>query len=414
MFNGTGKFYVDYGNNKCSEDCEGENATSGGICGGIIEDASVKLFDDAETCCAEKLSYIELEFCMANTLTAINATEQYFSVTEGHCVKDSANCTDPDICGLATSNDKLYEDISACCEQALPWVTTELCETRSLNATYTDLWFVDYTGEMCKQDCDPVAPPCGTPPDLTTKLYDSPESCCAEKLGYVDQNECKIVSEGGSAESYLGTSKWYASTQTCAQDCEDAAGAGTLDPLATPSPSPDPLATPAPAPSSEFCGGIVDAKYTPLFDDTAACCKAKLAYIDVDLCEAMSTASHSEKFYVDYSKEVCSQDCNGTALPCAGYPEDVSTQMFDSLDACCAGGVLCDMCAQTLSSQTLSSGLDQCSSKMDISFSHLVEQILYLTYNLSFASTLFQSPIQPAVNSILQTRLRAIVSKVRG
>lgn len=201
----------------CAEDCEG-NATNGGICGGIIDESSVELFDDAMACCEAKLSYLELEYCVDNSLEAIDGTDHYFAVSEGHCVKDAVNCTDPDLCGDATSNDKLFDDISSCCSEALAWITTELCETRSLNATYSDLWFVD--SEMCVQDCDPeLGAPCGEVPGMTIPLFDTVETCCAEKLSYIDPTECKMVSEGGSQESYPGTSKWYADSQTCVQDC---------------------------------------------------------------------------------------------------------------------------------------------------------------------------------------------------
>ena len=51
---------------------------------------------------------------------------------------------------------------------------------------------------------------------------------------------------------------------------------------------------------------------------------------------ALSTDTFSNKFYVDYQKMICSQNCNSGALPCSGtFPEDLSTVVYDTLTECC-------------------------------------------------------------------------------
>ena len=72
VFNGTNLFYPDSEGKRCVEDCEvGGNATNGGICGGIVEESWMQLYDDAAACCAEKLSSLG-EHCvvLSGELTA--------------------------------------------------------------------------------------------------------------------------------------------------------------------------------------------------------------------------------------------------------------------------------------------------------------------------------------------------------
>ena len=63
---GSGKYYG--GTDGCLEDCEeGQVSLSGsGICGGIVKEASVQLFDSVEMCCSEKLGYLGAT-CLVNS-----------------------------------------------------------------------------------------------------------------------------------------------------------------------------------------------------------------------------------------------------------------------------------------------------------------------------------------------------------
>lgn len=144
------------------------------------------------------------------------------------------------------------------------------------------MWFVDYLAEVCKNHCDPAA---GTP---------SPSP-----------------------------------------SLDPLAATPTMDPLVA-TPTMDPLvATPTMDPLSPLACAEVSDSTTKLYTTPEECCSEKLGYIDTDLCVAISTDTHSEKYFVSYAELVCKQDCEGDAKPCAGYPSDTSTKMFDSVEDCC-------------------------------------------------------------------------------
>ena len=312
-FPGTGKYYTDFINNRCVEDCEvGATSINGGTCGGIVMDASVTLYDDAATCCSTTLSTIDPDFCADRSLETPVGTSKYFADSAGFCVLDVEPC-DPvtQVCGMATADDMLSVDIATCCADSLPYITTELCESRSdIAVLYTDLWFVD--GLMCVQDCDPTAgPPCGEVTDMSIALHDTVDLCCAEKLSFMDSDQCIAISEAGSIEGYEGSSKWHGAAENkCVLDCEE----GTAD----------------------FCGGIVDPNSEQLFDDAASCCAGIYNYVDAELCEALSTDTYTNKFYVDYPSMVCKQHCEETGTPpCGGHPTEITMDIFADLETCC-------------------------------------------------------------------------------
>lgn len=59
---GTGKFYVSYESNKCVKDCPiGEE-----LCGGAAE-SHLTLYEDAVTCCAQKLWWLGYD-CVSDSL----------------------------------------------------------------------------------------------------------------------------------------------------------------------------------------------------------------------------------------------------------------------------------------------------------------------------------------------------------
>ena len=62
QFDGTDRWYVSYTHNKCVKDCP----VGGSQCGGVITDSYVTLFDDANTCCSQKMWW--LEDCVSSSL----------------------------------------------------------------------------------------------------------------------------------------------------------------------------------------------------------------------------------------------------------------------------------------------------------------------------------------------------------
>ena len=59
-FAGTGKWYVSYPDSKCVQDCPSEDSP---VCGGVVSESHITLFDDPGSCCAEKLFWIPIEEC---------------------------------------------------------------------------------------------------------------------------------------------------------------------------------------------------------------------------------------------------------------------------------------------------------------------------------------------------------------
>ena len=60
---GTGKFYVSYERNKCVKDCP---TTGGELCGGAAE-SHLTLYEDAATCCSQKLWWLGND-CVSDSL----------------------------------------------------------------------------------------------------------------------------------------------------------------------------------------------------------------------------------------------------------------------------------------------------------------------------------------------------------
>merc|ERR1711906_98842 len=104
------KFYADYGTSTCVMDCpKGDIAPPGATCGGSPDDLSTHLFDTAEKCCKEKLSWINEDVCQGNSLSTNGATHKWLvDYSEKRCVKDCAvTATDPDCAGIEENKDGL-------------------------------------------------------------------------------------------------------------------------------------------------------------------------------------------------------------------------------------------------------------------------------------------------------------------
>ncbi len=132
---------------------------------------------------------------------------------------------------------------------------------------------------MQHQDCEVgTGPSCAINTDPAAALYDTPEECCASKLGYRNQPKCYADSAG---TTYVGTSRFYVdyANSRCAQDCpvvdeESASGNGA-----------------AIDGNNTNCGGVVEDVGTTLHADAAICCAASLGYISSELCEDRSNGT---------------------------------------------------------------------------------------------------------------------------
>jgi len=84
------------------------------------------------------------------------------------------------------------------------------------------------------------------------------------------------------------------------------------------------------------CGGI-RASNVAVYDTAESCCGSQLSWIDSNLCKAMSTMTHTNKYYADIANNKCSKDCKeGTGTSCQGYPDNLSSMLFDTASACCS------------------------------------------------------------------------------
>ncbi|KAL7524507.1 hypothetical protein ACHAXR_000603, partial [Thalassiosira sp. AJA248-18] len=235
VYNGTGKFYVDYQNEICVEDCEvGGNATNeGSICGGIIEENWVELYDDAATCCGEKLGYVQ--YC-AETSMGIEPEGSLKWYVDYEGKKCSRDCSvDDGSTPSPTPLDTLDGSLDPLAATSSP-TADPLGTGNATNATEFDQ--------------------CGglTTPDV--QLFDSETVCCESVLAYISLPFC----EGMSAEGvFNGTGKFYVDYQNeiCVEDCE-------VDGEAT---------------NGGICGGIIEESWVELFDDAASCCDSKLSYV---------------------------------------------------------------------------------------------------------------------------------------
>ena len=329
-YTGSGKFYVDYQNNRCVADAAADTLTD--IAGGIIEDASTTLYDTVVACCAGKLSYINKDVCAANSDLSSTGTGKYFADPENFmCVKDSdATCPAGETCERATPNSgALFDTAALCCAGTMSWVDDAYCEMLSTGVA-TEKWFLaDMQDGGCVKDCSAAeltsnsgGPEdyCGTLDNNNVKLYDDEVDCCAGQLGWVDKDRCATVSLGGVL---TGSNLWYVDYEgkQCVQDCTDAAEAGCDNP-----------------------GGLADGSET-LYADAEKCCEGKLGYLNAGLCEYTSSAvaiayTGSLDYYVDYENNRCVQDCaDDTATDCVtpgGFVEDTSTMLYADAALCCA------------------------------------------------------------------------------
>lgn len=329
----SGKWFVDYGDNVCVKDC---NDSADKACDNSLKDSSMVLYDTAADCCSNKLGWIPNTQCADLSTTGAAAvktgTSKWYAdyASTKRCVldcKDSTNCGGivPNTAGVS-----LYDDAAACCAAKFSWYNQDLCEKKSSNdgTGYTGKWHVQFDKNACVTDCPKsTASPSCNPADLgTTKdMYDTAESCCSAKLGWVDQEACKSKSTNGADAPVVGTNKYHAnfsngSKGQCGKDCkEDSADPG--------------------------CTGIVSGSewVDTLYDTAAGCCSAKYNWVNQKLCEMKSEGTnngHTNWFYPKISDNICVQDCaKGSSDKCDGAPTDMSIPMYESIESCCSTSI---------------------------------------------------------------------------
>ena len=307
---GSLKWYVDYQNQKCLQDCPADGAT----CGGLATPWDT-LYADEAACCAAKLSSLAAGLCQANSLangTYAGTNKWYVDYQKNKCVQDCATSTAG--CGgiIEDSATSLYASAAACCAAKLSYLNAGICETTSSGGTISgsSKWYVDYENQKCVKDCPADGAMCGGLADSWVTLYADESACCAAKFSYIPAGICQAKSLASG--TYAGTSKWYVDYQNnkCVQDC----------------------ATP-----TAGCGGIIEDTSTALYADAAACCAAKLSYVDADVCASNSnpTSTGTGKYYADTQNKKCVVDSN----PPAGVRAPASAVLYDTISKCCSGSL---------------------------------------------------------------------------
>ena len=114
---GSGKWFVDYENFKCAQDCTGDSP-----CGDVAQWDII--FDTVDSCCQNKLWWINKEDCIARSTGTAQvqrtATGKYYvDWTSFACVKD---CVEAEDCGgFANEWDVLFDKKELCCTSKLGW-----------------------------------------------------------------------------------------------------------------------------------------------------------------------------------------------------------------------------------------------------------------------------------------------------
>lgn len=139
-------------------------------------------------------------FCASRSAGSYSEKWYVADYTTQTCAKDcaagGANC----VPATDMSTD-LYDTSLECCKGKLSWLDSAACDAISngtqLAPTFTNKFYVDYSNNACKQDCPDTNPaPCGGNPSSDKTLFDNAQSCCREKLSWLDLNVCVSNTNG--------------------------------------------------------------------------------------------------------------------------------------------------------------------------------------------------------------------------
>lgn len=113
VYEGTNKWYPEWENDTCIQDCEGASP-----CGGAAETWN-DLYSSREQCCTMRFSWNKEE-CMGSVAVDVGSAKWYVTWDSHTCVQD---CVGASPCGgLADSWEQLFSSKSNCCDEKLPWV----------------------------------------------------------------------------------------------------------------------------------------------------------------------------------------------------------------------------------------------------------------------------------------------------
>ena len=102
----------------------------------------------------------------------------------------------PSYAGHAMFWEHEYSSAESCCSVMLGHQDTRLCLQDSIDSGqehYTFLWYSNDRDQRCRRDCPSTSDPeqCGGHPyDITVKFFNDPETCCREKLSWIESDKC--------------------------------------------------------------------------------------------------------------------------------------------------------------------------------------------------------------------------------
>ncbi|KAL7538162.1 hypothetical protein ACHAXR_008330 [Thalassiosira sp. AJA248-18] len=264
----TNKYFSDYGSGSCLQDCP----PGPDRCATVPP--PVNLYDSIESCCSIGQQWVDYLFC---TSRSVDEYTYGWVVHWAHekCVKDcdpleGLPCADPK---HEDQSAQIYATPEECCAR-LNWLDQDACVADSQNKLeggdfYTNKFYVDWMNIKCARDCDlSDGPPCmGNPPDSSVQLFEDVQSCCSEKLQWVNAEQCLADTFGISTQT-SGTGEWYVDWSiegpggTKEGKCVQSCGIDQDSPLS--------------------CGGLMP-QWSPGYPSASACC-ASIHWVPADRC----------------------------------------------------------------------------------------------------------------------------------
>jgi len=249
----------------------------------------------------------------------------------------------------AQPNTWLYTKLEDCCARYFSWAKTACMNaggnanspvtlpTGNAGSAGNKVYYPDWTTNTIKCLYD------GKEPDYMVKnrdawMYSSIESCCNRYFSW-DLKKCVQNSGGNTASSNSsatssnssaiigGSSRWYVKWESsaCVQDC--------------------------PKTKSSSCGGLAE-KWENItnYGTKEQCCREKLFWIPLTTCTGGSSSNSSatssnssaiiggsSRWYIDWVRFKCVQDCPKTLSPsCGGLADSWAINPnYGTKEACC-------------------------------------------------------------------------------
>jgi len=165
-----------------------------------LEDCCVTYYGWVKQSCMEKGGASSGTVTTGGVSTATGTSKWYVIHQDKLCVQDCAKGSGTSCGGRAMPSSDLHDTAKICCAEKLGWMNPDFCLSRAVfgSETYTDGWVTDYANNKCVKDCDPaVGSPCANPKhdNESATIYATAKQCCESSLGWLDTGSCTTKSE---------------------------------------------------------------------------------------------------------------------------------------------------------------------------------------------------------------------------